>query len=1251
MNPQPAPTKPKGKGRKGKKQAPEEPFQDPELHLQQQRLRQQILQQMEQRHRFVQQQQQQGIGRENPVMLNHPEMSGSPHDLGPPTPQSMDGITPQPIVHPNQPPHSYAQTPACSVPNNASQVGGDPHSNQQMSSPSMGIMTPEQINLSTSQLMNSALAFHGNATPPGPQVNPVRPTPFPSSSPSLNHPIGPQSRIPRPTAQPQRFPTPERFHNFPRHQVSLKQPVVQYVADNNPFSDDFQAVQHEKPQLQKIFPKQEPVDDLPSSSTKPEAKLQPPTIPDIQHISSHIPPLDVPNDISLQDSQALNSKESMVPDNTGNTPGETSCEPTVEGNVKCEKIDDTSSADNISNEQSTELPNTENKKGVSSQALQKLESMVADMGGEEGAHLQGDALDSEMCFDLFNTNPDEEVANLCSPTNKEQMISLCKSSSQANSVASLECHEEVPSFVSPVQDGNADKSDNKDISQNNSPAPQLSESVLQDSSDLEGVSLLSNTNSTRQSENIQNTNDLNGQETASFDIESDMNQSQTLSSSELRTAISSESILSSQDIHHQSVSSLTLSGASEKSTVTSSIVSGGDVTVSSVSSGVLGGHLQLPMESRPTEGDMALLGQFATQQNDSTFNMSQTSQEIPSHQPDHGAMLLSGRDPMLGAANPMLSSSSSSSTNTVMLNPSPTQKTAAKPKSKVKRTRAEPKTRETIKEEDIIKRTLQEARRQEYERKKREYEEQQRKKRELQKELRQQKAKEKEERKRQRLLNSPSKLKSKENHVQKLRKGDNDLAVITKESLPLCEPKLILTHALMHPYGTSPFNGQCSLKGALGNAHVDSTHDYYAKFPTPSLELVLKINQQKNLVNGDIGTDCLDTKDFIKFRESDLPIKRARHAVNEVVSVAPSSGLMSSHSINSLSSSPDTLQYVASSSPESDPVNKPLTPKYSALDEVSRSNNDSPVFTPINPINIKTERVLSTSSCSGRTNATTTDSKKDIQAVTSSRIGPSLGLDQDIDDLDSINVTLTLSPTSEIRVSDTVASVAELIGCSPPRPSDIVIEPSWKTGGPIATTVTTASVGGHVFPRSAQGLVSSSPKEIENLPKSPYPYSQFNLASTKSEPQRKASDGPFCRHCDVLIIGIGVIRGPPDMIDSSSAEIREIKGDDASKSDTNSESTNYKMYNINVEADERRDCFCSEPCLKQYYSLLEAGRSRTKTENLEQQSDNATAQGNITADPEQDLRGCVQAEGLPVTSMIKIRRPSWKEEQVDGVSR
>ena len=572
-----------------------------------------------------------------------------------------------------------------------------------------------------------------------------------------------------------------------------------------------------------------------------------------------------------------------------------------------------------------------------------------------------------------------------------------------------------------------------------------------------------------------------------------------------------------------------------------------------------------------------------------------------------------------------------------------------------------------LKEEDLIKKSLQEARRQEYERKKREYEEQQRKKRELQKEMRQQKAKEKEERKRQRILSTSNKMKTKLNVVQKGKKNDADSSAVSKESLPLCEPKLILTHALMHPYGTSPFNGQCSLKGALGRAHLENNLDYYAKFPSPSLDLVLKVNNQKPLMNGDI-----DSKDFHKLREAtDLPHKKPRYNEhkNEVVVgvVAPANGQLpaDSSSVNSSASSPETVQYVASSSPESDAINKPQTPNFTALNEANRHDTDSPTFCPVNAVQIKREQLgsslLMASSCcasmQSRSSASSDSAKvKDDPAGISRREGPSLGLDQGIDDLDSINVTLTLSPSSEMRVSETVASVAELIGCSPPRPSDIVIEPNWKSTGSITTTAPTSSAGiAYPQPRTAQDLSVLSPKEGDAIQKTPYPFSQFNLAS-KAALQQKPSDGPYCRHCDVLIIGIGVIRGPSDssseMTAVSATEVREVKVDESSES--GSDGSNYKIYSINVEASERRDCFCSEPCLKQYYSLLEAGRTRTKIETSESELNSSscatTGSGNATTDLRQDDRGSLVAEGLPVTSMVKLRRPSWKEEQLDGVS-
>lgn len=1285
------PAKPvKTKGKKGKKQQ-EKAAQDPEIQLQQQRLRQQILHQMEQRHRLIQQQQGSAGG-----ALAHPDISGSPRESGPPTPQSTDGPPGHPMG-PTQHPFGTASSQSnVQQPNDSIGFSG---------SPSMGIMTPEQINYSTSQLMNNPLAFPMNQPQPNqqpikaatqkaelrpaplpcsPKPQPMPHTPGPPSEPSSpflggrrpDEPTNPHS-VPQDENFTQRFPTPERFLQYTQQQIRHKQPVVQYVADaNNPFSDDFQIQKNpkaEKAQAKKGGSKKKVIKKEPGTTAVSEVHatdvpipeklpdLNAPTVPEVQKTQSSFeePVSDEIEKGPRSVAASVDSSKVAVPSNSGSKP------------ERSEHNDDLIKHEVISGNSSEVPPEdtvTDGKKGVSSQALQRLESMVADMASEDVCDEQVNSINtSELTYDLFNENADEEVANLCSVASmesnmedKDQALSLCKPGSQANSVASLECHEEVPSFVSPIQDG--DKPDGRDQSQENSPIPQSSDlnPKVFGTPDMDGdsssVSLTEKKEESDKPQDAIQDGNSSHQEPVTLISEAAANSTDATGPTETVTVTTTKQTLaSSLDIEQQSLSSL--SSAAEPCTVSSSITPVSDVPSSSVASGVLGGHLALPMESRPTEGDMAIFSQYNPSTADVSFSMNQPSQVMTTTQStDHGAMLLSGRDPMLGGASPMLSSTSSS------LNPSPVSKNTTKSKPKAKRGKSDIKTQEMLKEEDLIKKSLQDARRLEYERKKREYEEQQRKKRELQKEMRQQKAKEKEERKRQRVLSTSNKIKTKVNHVQKGKKNEGDLDAVTKESLPLCEPKLILTHALMHPYGTSPFNGQCSLKGSLGRAHLDNNLDYYAKFPSPSLDLVLKMNNQKPVMNGDI-----DSKDFHKLREAtDLPHKKPRYneSKNEVVPgvVLPANGqlMADSPSVNSSSSSPETIQYVASSSPESDAVNKPETPNFSALNEANRNDTESPTFCPVNAVQIKREQMgsslLMTSSCSLSMQSSISSRKvKDDQGIPR-REGPSLGLDQGIDDLDSINVTLTLSPSSEMRVSETVASVAELIGCSPPRPSDIVIEPSWKSSGSITTTAPTSSAGiAYLQSRTVQGLSVLSPKEGDTVQKTPYSFSQFNLTS-KTTLQQKASDGPYCRHCDVLIIGIGVIRGPPDssteMTTDSSTELREVKVNESSES--GSDGSNYKIYSINVDAGERRDCFCSEPCLKQYYSLLEAGRTRTKMETSETELNSSscatTGLGNVTTDLRQDDRGLLVAEGLPVTSMVKLRRPSWKEEQLDGVS-
>ena len=621
------------------------------------------------------------------------------------------------------------------------------------------------------------------------------------------------------------------------------------------------------------------------------------------------------------------------------------------------------------------------------------------------------------------------------------------------------------------------------------------------------------------------------------------------------------------------------------------------------------------------------------------------------------------------------------------------------------------------KEEDPQKKQLAELKRQEYERKKREYEEQQKKKRALQVKLRHEKQLIREQRKRQRIyMNANNRNKQK----TEVRNSAPSLKIITssiihKEAKPsaplsLCEPKLLLTLALTHPYGSRPFNGQCLLKGNFGSAKVDGVVDYYSQFLIPEEDLVSGhpptppsslppspgVHQRKTdssgkpLVNGDIAIAQRERAEPLalsKTHDTEFPSKRARYmsgldCARGNISVPPSmptppltdttatandrlSAKQSSDTradtngresnSHSLSSSPETVQYIASSSPESDAVSRLHTPKFVAL--LHRDITDSPTFP---SVAVKREKVEHLSengvsrscaeSCSGVSDTQLLQTNCKLEAYNLASVG------NDSDDLDSIHVTLTLSPTSEQRVTDTVASVADLIGCSPPRRSDIIIEPTCKpvvcTGYPLAMT-------GRTGDKPSVSIAPVAHTSTDIYQKSPFPCSQLGPSSSEESASRTKPEGPYCRHCDVLIIGIGVKRKPED-----EEMVENPPGVESDETDTCS--ADYKIYRVNVEVgDCTGDIFCSDACLKQYFSHVGSdGMSLTQelkpdvssvqpavVSSLVSEGQTSLGAGNATSVGEIGARGCFMAEGLPPTSFRKIRSPSWKDEdQHDEVS-
>lgn len=1112
----------------------------------------------------------------------------------------------------------------------------------------------------------------------------------------------------------ERFPTPEAYLQF-RQQQAQKQPVVQYVADaNNPFSDNFQQLQQlQRPEkehtkgaatkgrgaskahvkaasetaapptadttptlCQTALPQQQPSVDSPrcisSANQKGEGERN--------DVSTAAPPQEPFERIGESQRAPRNDDKNQgtpVESHSNGSPSQESSLPTAvargeDEQAENEPTDSTAEqAPSILNKPTSGLP------GLGG-ALQRLESMVADIAHEE-----------EVCKELEKCPESErrefdfnDIANFDlyeqdgTETNFEDDV-LCPSKSE--SAVSLECHEET--VASPLLEAtkNLDRTSRMRLLEENLPEKRLLAAC-----ENKKALVLPKEMCTEYTSSVVNSSGLQvtaNREEQQLPVENCAGSSLSGKPSE------TENVPCNQQDNM----------AAQKDTA---LKRSDPINEPAVVPVIRDLNPELP---RPTlsANDHHVLPYQPRGQTDLCPPCPQS--DLPAHTEIHQ---LYGHGQQLPEASMSIPLQDVSDTaahvqqpgKRVSTGPISRHKLSApvKPRSQ-KGKRPKVQVRSVEGRDDLTKKELHELKRQEYERKKREYEEQQMKKRMLQKQLRIQKQLLKEEKRRQRILLSPVRNKSKGSEEEKTNARLTNEISKPAASLALCEPKLLLTHALVHPCGSTPFNGQCPVKGVFGNAKVDGVLDYYKHFPSPEVDGVhghpltppsslppspgsqLVHTGMKSLMNGDVSphrkAELLELPMRGLEQREEAPCKRARYMeiqesgiegtasrgnINILTSMPtpplsdntnlgtdnltettatrrdPHPVSTRSSSTNSLTSLPDNVQYIASSSPESDALNRVGLPKFPALN-VDRECTESPTFPPATAT-VKRERLGSLESCPssccgvGYSARSTAAVRTSAEYTAACRTAP-LTLEPDSDDLDNINVTLTLSPNSEQRVTDTVASVADLIGCSPPRPSDIVIEPSWKT---------------------TSKDVSNSPmeKNRSKTSKSPYPYSQFNMNSTGGS--AKKPDGPYCRHCDVLVIGIGIARAPDDATNDADGGTKSVM--DVKTSD--SKSSEYKIHSVNVAAGEwLGDIFCSEDCLKQYHAHLSSESSSAVDEcetslvgSVSRGTIGQTSAGSSTPLEGSDVRGNVVANGLSPTSLLR-RKQSWKEEQVsDGVS-
>ena len=1341
----------KARQRRSKKAGPKA---DPDLELQQQMLQQQLYQQMEQRHRLMQQKQ---------------------------------GLYVEQGKHPGQQPSPSLNQHVVDNPGVLAQTSMDmPHPTRPLShTPDLQQGPPSRPDLT-----------HGTAgpqMPSGPQV------PLP---PNIQIPPGHPQKNDQGSFS-QRFPTPEDYlKQFGQNQMHQRQPTVRYVAEaNNPFSDQFQGLENKgrgrgaekkkpgprkpgKPRGKKakeaVLPDVDPLQKQRLSSAVRElaspwhAATPSPLARDVMQEKSE-GPTGVPQSAQVQintgpadrhesiiqetDDKDQENKKQDIPAEQHTEAGY-GASPEGEAKKDINVVEKESTGDTrVATKEGSESAEKSKGacKGTGLEALQRLESMVADMATEEEACKELEK-QSELERLLDENEYDPEIDKIYerdfiedTPFDKS-LLSPNKTvgnGSQANSVASLECHEE--SLISPLFEEPERRKERQkffaDVSCSETPQVEKKfseESTGETESEERSKKEILVTHSIEPSL----TPDvappvIDSKQDAIEVVDHGRNVSDPNTDHCKQEAMEDTVAIRNEDSVHE-LGSLDAVGnqGSHENTGTPREREQGIGTREAVSIGSVASEGIRPSESAVPVSITSSIEPSVNELLNSVNGKDLIVQECKNHQQTPGeAPFGNGRDvcaafPQQNATNmnsciepeavnetvDQISETKKYFTADPVQEPTETRparpvqrekpakasKQSSRPKNQHGLADAVAKKKTSTKEEDPIKKQWQELRRQEYERKKREYEEQQKKKRALQQQLRIEKQMIREQRKRQRIYMNPSSRSKQKTEVANTvisltisTVNNSHKEVKPGTPLSLCEPKLLLTHALTHPYGSRPFNGQCLLKGNFGSAKIDGMVDFYSQFPISGVDVVLGhpptppsslppspgVHQHKNdsnekpLVNGDVSPEHSERAELLASNkahgsDSERPSKRARYmavldsarggvsvppsmptpplsdsaasSINDRIADAQSSGkrllLIRSESngkesnSNSSSSSPETVQYIASSSPESDALNRMQTPKFSAL--LHRDSTDSPTFPAVTIKREKVEHVVQNGICSSFNDSCRSISDTHFGETTC--CGPRA--ENDADDLDNIHVSLTLSPTSDRRVTDTVASVAALIGCSPPRRSDIVIEPAGNTAPSSGYLKPTNKLGSSIAP------MAHTSSDIYQ--KSPFSSSQVNLSPSEEKCSVKRPEGPYCRHCDVLIIGIGMKRKPETV----------QRLDTVNSNETAKDNADYKIYRVNVEAgDCTGDIFCSEACLKQYFAHVISECSsltqdcKSGLSSLPSHSDmsvtsvgqTSVGSGNVTTVSGVDCRGGVVADGLSPTSLRKLRSPSWKEEDRD----
>ena len=236
--------------------------------------------------------------------------------------------------------------------------------------------------------------------------------------------------------------------------------------------------------------------------------------------------------------------------------------------------------------------------------------------------------------------------------------------------------------------------------------------------------------------------------------------------------------------------------------------------------------------------------------------------------------------------------------------------------------------------------------------------------------------------------------------------------------------------------------------------------------------------------------------------------------------------------------------------------------------------------------------------------------------------------DSDVNKMYSdVNVTLTISAISDKTVHETVNAITELINIDAPK--KVTVEPPVRTASAVYLD-TNERIGNPRF------LTGNSMNERA--------MSTSRDSNAKKDHLGNGSDGPYCRHCDVVILGIGVVR-------NSCTE-------DAQAFPNENKSLDYSNINVEDGVNDGRDIFCSSACLKQYYSLdtSETSSSKESSSTATTPEEELKTKGSTTSDQlvnENDgnmaVRGDEVAEETSDILLGKSQQKSLDKENEVGI--